>query len=113
MPTQKGAVEKRRSLAPKGATRMLPAALTKCAETRPSAAAISAKSPTRPIWAELRSAIADKPIALHFSMPIATACGATVWPKPNCPSMTAMTGVSETILMLWSRTVWPSLSQRR
>lgn len=62
------------------ATRIEPAALTKCTETRPSAAAISAQSPTRPIWPALRSAIAESPTFRHFSMPILTACGATVCP---------------------------------
>ena len=36
-------------------------------------------------------------MALHLSMPMATACGVTVWPKPCRPSTTASTGVSVTI----------------
>ena len=106
-PTQYGAVENRRSMPPKGATSTLPAALTKCTDTSPLAAAISAKSPTRPMCPALRRATADSPIARHLSMPIAVAAGATVWPKPNLPSTTEITGVSTTTAMVWSGTVAP------
>ena len=41
-PTEKGAVEKRRSTPPKGATMTLPATLTKWTETRPASIACSA-----------------------------------------------------------------------
>ena len=49
-----------------GATSSEPAALTKCIETSPSAAAISAQSPTRPICPALRSATAARPDLLAF-----------------------------------------------
>ena len=39
-----------------------------------------ALSPTRPICPAWRSATADSPAFLHFSMPILTACGVTVCP---------------------------------
>ena len=108
MPAQNGAVDMRRSVPPNGATSTLPEALTKWMETRPAAAAISAQSPTRPMWPALRSATIDRPIALHLSMPICTACGATVWPKPYRPSTTASTGVSVLISTLRSATTAPS-----
>ena len=80
MPTAKGAVESRRSRAPKGATRIEPEAVTKWMETRPCAAAISAHSPMRPIWPASRSATAERPVSRAFATPIRTASGATVWP---------------------------------
>src|SRR6478736_7408039 len=112
MPTQYGAVDSRFSTPPNGATSSEPAALTKCTDTSPSAAAISAQSPTRPIWPALRSATADSPAFLHFSMPIRTACGVTVWPYPNLPSTTASDGVSTTISAVWLGTTEPVFFQR-
>ena len=107
-PTQNGAVESRRSVPPKGATSTLPEALTKCTETSPASAAISAQSPTRPMWPAFLSATMERPMALHLSMPMATACGVTVWPKPCSPSTTASTGVSLTTLTLRSACTTPS-----
>ena len=66
IPTQNGAVEKRRSSEAKGATITEPEAVTKWIETRPAAAARSAHSPTRPRWPELRKAIAARPVAFAF-----------------------------------------------
>ena len=83
MPTQNGAVDSRRSRPPNGATSSEPGALTKWIEIRPAAAARSAHSPTRPTWPELRSDTAASPAAFAFSTPMSTACGATVWPKPE------------------------------
>ena len=97
-PTQKGAVEKRRSTPPKGATSTLPATLTKWMEISPAAIAISAQSPTRPIWPALRSAMtADAVSAARARCRVRTACGATVWPKPHLPSSTAKAPPSVTI----------------
>ena len=106
-PTTNGAVESRRSVPPNGATSTLPEALTKCTETSPAAAAISAQSPTRPMWPALRRATMASPFFLHLSMPMATACGATVWPKPCRPSTTASTGVSVSILTVRSANTTP------
>ena len=92
---------------PNGATSTLPEALTKCTDTRPAAAAISAQSPTRPTWPALRSVTADRPFLRHLSMPICTACGVTVWPKPYLPSTTAITGVSTTTSTVTSATTTP------
>ena len=47
-------------------------------------------------------------MALHFSMPMATACGATVWPKPCSPSTTASTGVSLSRFTCRSASTTPS-----
>jgi hypothetical protein len=81
--------------------------LTKWIDTNPSAAAISAQSPTRPTWPALRNVTADRPPFLHLSMPIRTACGVTVWPKPYLPSTTAITGVSTTTSTFTSATTVP------
>ena len=67
MPTQNGAVDKRRSTPPNGATRTEPAALTKWIEiSPPPPRAISAHSPTRPTWPALRSDDRGKPRRLRF-----------------------------------------------
>ena len=62
--------------------------MTKWIEIKPAAAARSAHSPTRPTWPELRSEIAERPVAFAFSTPMSTAIGAIVWPKPKRPSTT-------------------------
>ena len=40
-------------------------------------------------------------------MPICTACGVTVWPKPYLPSTTAITGVSTSTSTFTSATTVP------
>ena len=96
---------------PNGATRIEPAALTKWIEIKPAAAARSAHSPTRPTWPELRSEIAERPVAFAFSTPMSTAIGAIVWPKPKRPSTTPITGVSTTRSIDWLGTRSPVRTQ--
>ena len=102
-PTQKGAVEKRRSVPPKGATSTLPATLTKWMEISPArdrrlgivadAADMAGVAQRR----STRGAVLLRPLDAERRRPAAP----TVWPKPNLPSSSAKAPPSVTTSACW------------
>ena len=84
--------------------------LTKWMDTSPASAARSAQSPMRPTWPELRSVTTASPAARALAMPMSTAAGPMVWPKPRLPSSTAWLALSATTVGAWPARTLPSCS---